>query len=400
LGAQSGDSEGEFGAEVSRLRSSGALGESGRLLELFDFLAARGAAGEPASQAEIADEVFGQQDSGGDDATVRVYVHRLRKRLDDFYADGASAQGRLTLPAGTYALRLVEAADAEPAPRPPLRLPRRWWPAAAALALLLAFFAGWLIRPAASAPHANSMWQPFLDSERPIVVAVGDYYIFGEFDHLDPEDGRLIRDFAINSPTDLARAQESNPARYEMTEDMGLNYLPFSSAYGLSALMPLLSQHDTPVRIIPASQLTTDTLRNYNVVYIGLVSGMGLLEDVNFTDSSFMVGMNYDELIDIQADKTYSSEEALRLASADYYRDYGYISVFREPGGALVAVVAGARDTGLRGIAPIAAAAELPPEVARLAAKGGGKGFEALFEITGQQGSDLSEKLVAARGRP
>jgi hypothetical protein len=389
-----------FGAEVARLRASGALGESGRLLELFDYLAARGAAAEPASQAAIADDVFGQSGTDGDDATVRVYVHRLRKRLDDFYAENSAGQQRLTIPAGTYALRLVEAAEAEPAVSPPIRLPRRWWPAAAALALVLVFLAGWFIRPVPSAPHANSIWQPFIDSDRPIVVAVGDYYIFGEFDHLDPENGRLIRDFTIDSPTDLARAQESDPARYEATEDMGLNYLPFSSAYGLSALMPVLSQHDEPVSIIPASQVTTDTFRNYNVVYIGLVSGMGLLEDVNFMNSSFMVGATYDDLIDIEADKTYSSQEALRLASNDYYRDYGYLSVFHEPGGALVAVVAGARDTGLRGIAPIAAGSELPTELAGLASAERQKGFEALFEIRGQQGSDLSEKLVAARARP
>ena len=31
---------------------------------------------------------------------------------------------------------------------------------------------------------------------------------------------------------------------------------------------------------------------------------------------------------------------------------------------------------------------------------GGDKGFEVLFEITGQQGTDLSEKLVEARKRP
>jgi hypothetical protein len=397
---QPDEGEGEFGAEVARLRSSGALGESGRLLELFDFLAARGGASEPASQAEIADEVFGQQGTDGDDATVRVYVHRLRKRLDDFYAEHGAAQGRLTIPAGTYALRLVEAAEAEAAPAsPPLCLPRRWWPAAAALVLALAFFAGWMIR-SAPAPQANAIWQPFIESDRPIMVVVGDYYVFGEFDHLNPEDGRLIRDFTINSATDLARAQESDPARYEATEDMGLNYLPFSSSYGLSALMPVLSQHDEPVGIMPASQVTTDTFRNYNVVYIGLVSGMGLLEDVNFTNSNFMVGMNYDELIDIEADKTYSSQEALRLASTDYYRDYGYLSVFHEPGGALVAVVAGARDTGLRGLAPIAAAEDLSPELAGLAAQEPLNGFEALFEITGQQGADLSEKLVAARARP
>ena len=40
------------------------------------------------------------------------------------------------------------------------------------------------------------------------------------------------------------------------------------------------------------------------------------------------------------------------LASPVSYRDYGLVERFRAPGGALVAIVAGARDTGLRGLAP------------------------------------------------
>ena len=71
----SGESEGDakaFAAEVARIQAGGALGEGGRLRELFDYLAARGSAAAPATQAEIADSVFGQLDSAGDDAPVRV----------------------------------------------------------------------------------------------------------------------------------------------------------------------------------------------------------------------------------------------------------------------------------------------------------------------------------------
>jgi hypothetical protein len=63
-----------------------------------------------------------------------------------------------------------------------------------------------------------------------------------------------------------------------------------------------------------------------------------------------------------------------------------------------VAVLAGERDTGLRGVAPLAVARKLPDKLASLAADG--KSFEAVYQITGQQGADLGEKLVDARPRP
>ena len=62
-----------------------------------------------------------------------------------------------------------------------------------------------------------------------------------------------------------------------------------------------------------------------------------------------------------------------------------------------MAVLGGARDTGLRALAAIVAKGQLAPSLAT-SARGDGE-FEALFEITGQQGADLSEKLLVARPR-
>jgi hypothetical protein len=386
-----------FAREVERVRESGLVGRSGRLRELFDFLAARGPDADPASQAEIAETVFGHGRAEADDATARVYIHRLRKRLEQFYEREGAASGRLVLPAGTYALHF-EWDETERQPKARARLLRWLVPVLLVLALAAAFIAGRSLTGGGDEPEANAIWQPFVESERPIMIAVGDYYIFGEIDPLRPEEGRLIRDFSIDSPTDLARAQESNPERYGATQDMGLNYLPFSSAYALRALMPVLAQHPRPVGVMPASEVTSGTFRDYNVVYIGLISGMGLIEDVNFMTSGFAVGESYDELVDIESGRRYVSGEARSLASGRYYRDYGYLARFREPGGAVVAVLAAERDTGLRGLAPLAVSGGLPEGLEELT--GAGAPFEALYEITGQQGADLDEEIVVARSRP
>jgi hypothetical protein len=386
-----------FADEVARVRDSGLVGYSGRLRDLFDFLAERGPEGDPATQADIAETVFGQHQAEADDATARVYIHRLRKRLEQFYADRGDGEGRLVIPAGAYALRF-ERGEATVAAPPPRRL-RRWRvPLGAMLALAAAFVAGRALTTEAGEPEINAIWRPFVESDRPIMVVVGDYYIFGEIDPSHPEQGRLIRDFEINSPTDLARAQEANPARYGNSEDMGLNYLPVSSANALRALAPVLAQARKPASVIAASQLSSDAFRTHNVIYVGLFSGMGLLQDVNFADSHYAIGETFDELVDMESGRRYTSGEALSLATRRYYQDYGYVARFRQPGGALVAVLAGERDTGLRGVAPLAVTAKLPDKLASLA--GDGKSFEAVYQITGQQGADLGEKLVDARARP
>ncbi len=392
---------GRFNAAVARVRESGALGDGGRLLELFDFLADRGPDTPSVSQAEIAETVFGQTDTGVDDATVRVYIHRLRKRLEDFYAADAehSEAPRLTLPPGTYALRLVAddpAALADAPVRRPRRLGSLAWLALALLILAGTFFLGRTSAEPDEAPPANAFWQPFLDSPRPKLIVVGDYYMFAEIDPLEPEHGRLIRDFRVNSTADLELMQDLEPGRYGTAEDVSLNYLPFSVSYGLNRIVPILARGGRQVSIIAASELQPDMLNYFDVVYVGLFSGMHLLEDVNFMSSGFDIGETYDELYDKKSEKTFTSEEARSRVSPVYYRDYGYISRFRSPGGALVAIVAGARDTGLRGIAPIIAAPKLASALGPSARRGD---FEAVYEITGQQGADLSEQLLAVRER-
>lgn len=394
---------GIFEREVERLRRAGVPGASGRLRDLFDVLAARGPAAQPLTQAEIASAVFGQDQTDADDATVRVYVHRLRKRIDDFYDRNGMGEGgaRIELPAGAYRLVLVEGASGAAASpgagdvRPRRRL-SRLLPALGVIALLAAFALGALLgaRPERT---ANAAWAPLVASDRPVLIVLGDYYIFGEIDPVRPEEGRLIRDFRVNSPEDLAALQEAEPGRYGFAEDFGLNYLPFSAAYGLTEIVPMLADNGKPVSVMASSQLDPDMLNYFDVVYIGLTSGLGVLEDPTFAGSTFALGESYDEIVDSASGTAFVSEEARRVASPAFYRDYAFLTRYTAATGAQVMVVAAQRDTGLRAIAPIAASGQLPAALADAARAPGG--FAALYEITGQQGADLDEKLVAARAR-
>ena len=400
--ARDSDLRAMFEREVDRIRSSRMLGASGRVLELFNFLAARGPSSPAASQAELATSVFNQSESMADDATVRVYIHRLRKRLEEFYS--AHGEGpdkvRLTLPPGSYALKLLSAEGEVQVIRAGREHRRPGWRllvAVVALALLAGLLVGRLLPSDDAAPAANALWTPVLQDSRPILIVLGDYYMFGEIDSVSPESGRLIRDFSVNSPDELNLMRYLYPERYGSAEDFGINYLPFSAAYGLERIVPILSRGGRQVSVIASSDLNPDMLNYFNVVYVGLFSGMGMLQDETFSRSSLRIGDSFDELIDEQSNTTYVSEEARRATSGAHYRDYAYVSQFQTMSGAIVVVVASARDTGLRAIAPLLTRSKLPSEVAEAAKF---EQYEALYQVTGQQGADLSERLLFARPRP
>src|SRR6202044_2179275 len=90
---------------ADRIRATGALGRSQLIQKLFDFLIECSATGRAPKETEVAIEVFGKDTEFdvAQDAMVRVYVHKLRRKLEEYYsAAGRSDPFHLTIPKGAY----------------------------------------------------------------------------------------------------------------------------------------------------------------------------------------------------------------------------------------------------------------------------------------------------------
>ena len=393
--------------EVARVRAMGGLGDSGRLRELFDFLAERSADLPPPKEVEIAVTVFGkaEADTLKDDPVARVYVHRLRKRLDEFYRrEGAPEGVRLDVPKGQYRLVGVRTDDTvrpnAAAEQAPVRAPRSGraflaGAVAVGLALTLLNIAAWAVfasggRDGNAGPHP--VWGGMQDTARPAVIVVGDYYMFGDFEN-GPILRRLVRDFAVNSREELLRMRLEDPVAFERYTDVNLQYLPTSVAVALSRLMPSIPE-GKPVRVMLASDLTPDIIKDNDILYIGLLSGLGMLRDPVFVQSRFSIGASYDEVIDTTTGETYMSDAFVAETYDGMYRDYGFFSAFDGPSGNRIVVVAGARDTGASGVAELLTRPNALETMQ--AAAGGADSFEALYEVEGQQNVSLDASLLAA----
>ena len=403
-------------AEIARVRQSGVLGASGRLLELFEFLALRSAEGRPPKEAEIALAVFGKAgpDAMRDDPVARVYIHRLRKRLDDFYLRHGLPNGvRLDIPKGDYRIAPVGPDSAEPgvaiesetdvemaAPaNKPVRRRFSWALAAAGFAAvaIAANVAAWAVfanRPApVTAQLANSgMWTEIANSKRPLLIVVGDYYMFGEYEDRTKLK-RLIRDFAINSKEDLAGNQWRNPQDFDKYSDVALQYLPASAAFALADLAPLI-QEGRKVQVTLSSNMPLERMKTDDIIYVGLLSGLGPLRDPVFSTSRFAVGKSYDQIIDLKTNRTYNSEAFLAAPRDDMYRDYGFFSSFEGPAGNRIVILSGSRDTAVMGVAEAVTQMDRLARVEKKTPKDGD--FEALFEVKGQKHMNLEASVLAA----
>lgn len=377
-------------AEAALLLGDDGAGLTARVRDLFVYLLETSLAGTPVKEFDIAHVVFGR---GADfeatqDASIRVYVHRLRKRLDDYYVRRPDRRQRIVIPKGEYRLLLADIDGAGERSED-----RRWrdnvrlWQWAAVLLLVVAGAAitqaiRYRDTPAERAAReaaATGLWSGLGAINGRSTVVVGDYFMVGE--ERDEVVDSLVRRFEINSRADLDSYNEQNPdgRRYV---DMGLHYLPLGAAAAVRDVMPqvnLLSPSQPTARIMPMSDLSADIVKTSDLVYVGYLSGLGRLREAVFAGSRLTIGQTFDELVDRKTGKIYVNGLSDPDNATELHREYAYLAALRGPSGNRIIVIAGTRDAGMIEAARIAA----DPKALRSidAGLGGKKDFEALFEI-------------------
>lgn len=396
--------------QADQIRASGALGKPGALSRLFDYLLERSRAGEAPKEIEIALQVFGKSSSFdvAQDSVVRVYIHKLRRRLDEFYAGLPTAQAsRIVIPKGEYRLT-IERTELPVAEIPLSSRPRGFWQwgqwgrwvytsvallAAVAVGVLLAVFVMNGREDSNIRSVRNSaIWAPLLQDDLPITIVIGDYYLLGETDGSN-RISRLVREFFINSPNDFVLQVESSPKLMERYRNLNLSYLPTSAAFALQDVVPVLGTKKR-VRVMLMSDLNGGMLKATHIVYIGFISGIGLLGDPAFAASRVTLGSSYDELTDEGTNTRYVSTAA--EGGDARYMDYGFFSTFPGPGRNRIVIIAGTRDTGVMQVAEAVTTPSIAADLSRQA--GNAASFESLYEVYGVANAGTNAKLLFVSG--
>jgi hypothetical protein len=345
-------------AQVAEIEKSGRLGKSRAYAKLLNFLMERSIEGPRPKEIEIAIEVFGRDASFdvSQDALVRVYVHKLRKKLRDYYDHGAGEfDFHLEIPRGSYQLDMV-----------PARLPAAdglWYaknrylvPLLAGVVAVLVFSLWTRGTPLENGPvegrvraAQSFIWADILADSRPLIVVLGDLFVFSEINEYS-EEVREIRDFGINSEADLKMYLAQNPDLEQRYRSYGVSFLPPNVALSLRMIMPVLltSRRDTGTKVI--SQLTAGDIESHNIIYIGLLSSLGsmpALRDRVLRDSRFEAHTSYEVLIDREGGDIFAGEGDVGLEYSDRYLDYALVSRIGDAGEGRILAITAIRDIGL-----------------------------------------------------
>ncbi len=389
--------------QARRIIESGALGRSRSYVRLMEYLVQCSERAVRPKEVEIAADVFdkGSEFDPNQDSFVRVYVHNLRQKLEKYYAANPADGGvRLSIPRGEYRLAVVP--PDESAKGRPVRITPPVWVAALGALLAINLVVMFALRFGPSGPDGvqevtrTAMWTELLNDDLPLLVVVGDYFIFAELDEFGTVT-RLVREFDVNSSDDLGDRFVSDPDLLANWMDLDLTYLPQGSASALSELLRVVYAADKDVRITTMTEMRVADLRSQHILYVGYISALGTLMDFVFASSGLRVGASYDELQNRSTGESFTSGAGIPGESD--YEDYGLVSTFPGPDGNQFLIVAGTRDSGLmhaaQAVTSLDDIAELEDvQGAAVTDSSTGPALEALYEVTGFDRINLDATLV------
>ncbi len=275
----------EIREELQSVLASPRFRQSPRCTKLLRYICSGALLDQPEQITEytIALDVLGKTEDfkEGKDAIVRVEVHRLRKRLAEFYEEeGASHRVRIFIPTGSYvpqfqihnAFPMEElcvagterddipaqdgAAPEQPVPSAResrwIHSPSRAWAAGAALLLAAAILPAYHFLRTENQP-LDAFWNPVLSSSSQVLLCVGT--LAGGHTHPVPDETNGDRQLSLK---DFHRAQSQT--------------VHVADAITLAGLAGLIQARGKRYRIVSQSQATYADLQNSPVVLIGLLN--------------------------------------------------------------------------------------------------------------------------------
>ena len=403
-------SDEEFQDLCQRIIASGVLGRSKNYSALLKYLAQSSLSGEFPKEIELAMDVLGRAESFdvSVDSTVRVYVHHLRKKLDNYYSKyEPSAVYRIVIPKGQYKIAVrkmpsnvfIEKSTWEQGF--PLNLYSGLLISIIFLLLINLAYMAATNRDTNTLPiqiaAEHPIWNSVLSDDKPILLVMGDYYIFGEL-NANGNIARMVREFNVNSRLDLEEMQFTDFERAENYLDLDLSYMPEGSAFALARIVPILQEGGKIINITMMSDLTTTDIRDNHIVYIGYISALEKLTDMAFAGSGLRLGRSYDELLNSQTRDYYTSDAGLP-EEGQPFKDYGMFSTFPVSTETQVVLISGMRDAGLMHTAQALSDSEALDDLVVAIDNDTDEAvasFEALFEVFGIDRMNFNANLIYA----
>lgn len=248
---------------------------------LLRYLVESSLEGKALKEITIAIDVFDKKVdfNPGEDSSVRSHIYSVRKKLESYYAkEGAKDCVKFIIPKGQYhvtfrfTLKLFTFLKMK-------SLVFVFW---GIITLLLSITTLYLLFENSTQRRTelhikNPIFTDFIESDLPTLIVVGDYYFYhiSQFEYSD-----ISRLTSINSDADFDAflTEKPNASRYMVKADN--SYIGQDVIYGLRYILFELEKIHSDLKIRLASKITYNDLRENNIIYLGSLKALGIVNNL------------------------------------------------------------------------------------------------------------------------
>ncbi len=288
---------GHYRAELERVLTSEAFRHSDNVRRLLEYLGEKALSGsDNLKEYTIGVEAFHkpQDYNPQEDPTIRVLASKLRHRLDEYYGkEGADSPVRLEIPKGHYELRFQPQDDSGAAYRHGRLTAQlrtwRWIGLALGLCALVFLLLAVHWRAASApekpvraktaapwTPELEMIWQPFLDSDHPLIISLGT-----------PLFTKLARSYfrnpRINEWPEAQASEQIELLQKDLESSYAVPAYPYTGvgeATGVFLLSKLLLARKPEMLLKRSIVLSWDDVRENDVIFLGPPKFNQLLKDI------------------------------------------------------------------------------------------------------------------------
>ncbi|MCW0481444.1 hypothetical protein [Gaoshiqia sediminis] len=339
--------------------------------------------GENPKEFQIASDVFGKKMNSGKEVNIRVYIHNLRKKLNEYYQkEGRDDEFVLELPKGEYRVHFHYSQLKLVQKKLLLQSPTLLFISLLlfALSLLTIFYF----------PQKSTLpfWKPFLKKDFPVFLVLGDHYFFRS--QIATGKMSTVRDNHINSDAEYEDFLKEHPEKLGEMAKSDLTYINNQAPIGLFYFMNILGGGAANCTMNYSSRVRMEDFRQHHVIFIGSFKTLQFM-----AGATEKMGIRYN----IQQSKLeYHTSDSIYTFynRSDEFLNYEYASVakFVTNDGRHILFFLCDNDIGNIALAKYFTDPETLRDFEKALKPMKGSNFKGVFEVKGQKRTDFEIRLI------
>lgn len=329
--------------QLHKILGSNEFKDSKSYKTLLEYLVKASLRNEVPTETSIAIEGLNKKGDfdNSTDASVRVYIHNLRKKNASYYLnEGKNDPIRISVPKGQhYQVVFSEIKQKKSF--------SNYYYLIIFFTILLLNILFWVFsgnnsKINASFTDNNNVWNEFLADEEPVLLVIGDFFIFKD---TSQSIQKYIRDYRINSPEELHTYNIKNEEfqKYSETE---ITFIGKSSVDSFPEIISMLASWNKEFDVKLASELTWDDVISKNIIFVGSFKTLRILKKlVTNLNASYRV---YPNTIFYKDEKSQSIFEykAPKDDKTGYLKDYALVAKLHGPKDNFIFLFTATHDIG------------------------------------------------------